>query len=1032
MQARRRQRTHTMHNGSLLIKASTGMILGMACTVGAEGNGKPPHSIKSLELPMATMTSQKYRVNDVNGVLSNRKHVASGSGGNKASKVVIKRNPCTLNIATWNVRTMQRLGKIENVLREMKMNQINILGLCETRWKNNGDYMENGYRIIHSGGNRKQNGVAILLDKHQASKVVKISQISDRLLLVKINSHPVDIVIIQVYMPTSQHRDEEIDDMYEEIEELMKQEKGSDYMVVMGDWNAVVGEGRSGREVGPYGLGTRNSRGDKLVEFCERQSMMTANTWFQLDKRRRYTWKQPGDRARYQIDYIMVKQRYRNSVKKAGSCPGADADTDHCLVKMKTKIQFRPVKIKKSQRKWNLRRLKEASKDFNRDIEKGLQKDGESNVNTHWEQLKKTITESAVKIIGYEKQENTKKPWVTDEMLTKMAERRYWKKINSDEARKNYRKLNNELRRETEKARNSWWRNACTKIEKLEKEGHHDIMYREIKRLIGDKSTDNTHSCIKDANGKVLVSEKCIQRRWVQYIEKLYNNENKPTPKEIPLEDEGKIAEDDKGPEIIRSEIQEAIKQMKKNKAPGKDGIPAEIIKALTGQAIKELENLIIKMYEHGKWPEDFCESIIVPIKKKQHAVECKDHRTLSLICHSSKIMLRILTKRLEKKAYEYIGSNQFGFRSKRGTREAIGVLRTICERSIEYGNDVYVGFVDLEKAFDRVDWRILLDTLMKIGVDWKDRRMIKELYLNQSARIRIQGSVSEKAIIGQGVRQGCPLSPLLFSIYQERLMREAMESVEEGIKIGGDTISEVRFADDQALLADTELGLQRIMERLDQTANKYNMKINIDKTKVMRICKSGSGIININIRGQQLEQVERFKYLGSVIQSNGKSENEIKTRIAMAKTAFTRRKELLTKALDKRIKKRIIKMCIWSVALYASETWTMTQQDKKRLEALEMWIWRKTENINWRDRVTNEEVLRRVEEKREINNMILERKRKWIEQVITKDGLMKEVLEGRMEGKRTRGRPRKTLLDDINNNGYEDLKRRAQHKREL
>ena len=143
-------------------------------------------------------------------------------------------------------------------------------------------------------------------------------------------------------------------------------------------------------------------------------------------------------------------------------------------------------------------------------------------------------------------------------------------------------------------------------------------------------------------------------------------------------------------------------------------------------------------------------------------------------------------------------------------------------------------------------------------------------------------------------------------------------------------------------------------------------MRINIEKIKVMKICKSGNGAININVKGQQLEQVERFKYLGSVIQSNGKNNNEIRTRIAMAKAAFTKRKELLTKGLDKRIKKRIIKTCVWSVALYGCETWTITQENRKKIEAFEMWIWRKTEGVNWR--VTNEEVLRKGDEKREIS----------------------------------------------------------------
>ena len=81
-------------------------------------------------------------------------------------------------------------------------------------------------------------------------------------------------------MQTSAHDDEEVDGMYEEIEQLMEQEKGSDYLVVMGDFNAVIGEGRDGVEVGEYGLGKRNDRGEKLVEFCRRLKLVATNTWF--------------------------------------------------------------------------------------------------------------------------------------------------------------------------------------------------------------------------------------------------------------------------------------------------------------------------------------------------------------------------------------------------------------------------------------------------------------------------------------------------------------------------------------------------------------------------------------------------------------------------------------------------------------------------------------------------------------------------------------------------------------------------------
>src|ERR1043165_6270645 len=97
-----------------------------------------------------------------------------------------------------------------------------------------------------------------------------------------------------------------------------------------------------------------------------------------------------------------------------------------------------------------------------------------------------------------------------------------------------------------------------------------------------------------------------------------------------------------------------------------------------------ELVGLCRDMYEQGSWPKHFTRVVMIPIKKKKNAVECEDHRTISLISHASKIMLKILTKRIEAKAKDFIGRNQFGFRKGRGTREAIGVLRMLCERSLE------------------------------------------------------------------------------------------------------------------------------------------------------------------------------------------------------------------------------------------------------------------------------------------------------------------------------------------------------------
>jgi hypothetical protein len=412
--------------------------------------------------------------------------------------------------------------------------------------------------------------------------------------------------------------------------------------------------------------------------------------------------------------------------------------------------------------------------------------------------------------------------------------------------------------------------------------------------------------------------------------------------------------------------------------------------------------------------------------------MKCEEYRTISLISHASKIMLKILAKRMEAKAKVYIGKTQYGFRKGCGTREAIAVLRILSERCLEYGNDLYICFVDFEKAFDRVNWIKMMEVLKKMGVDWKDRRLIRELYMKQDAIVRIDEGESDACIIGRGNRQGCLLSPICFLAYAETMMAEAMEGIDEGVKVGGELVTDVKFADDQGMVASTEEGLQKIMNKLNETAKNYDMKISVQKTKIMVISKMERKTANIKLEGVTIEQVKTFKYLGTNITEDGRSTQEIKKRIGMAKEAFNKRKELLSKKINKDLRKRMIKTLIWPVALYACETWSLRKEDRKRLNAFEMWVWRRMERVSWTERKTNEEVLSMIQESRQIVRIVIERKKKWIgHQMRQSDGgLLRDVIEGKMEGRRSVGRKRTEMLSELMEaQGYGEMKRRAEDR---
>ena len=166
-------------------------------------------------------------------------------------------------------------------------------------------------------------------------------------MMAKIKGQPFAINIIQAHAPTSDHSGDETEVFYEEMKQAMSYVKCGEAVIAMGDFNAQVGYGEHLDITGQFGLGSRNERGSRLLQFCEENNMMIANTYFQHPKRRLYiTWRSPGDIYRNQIDFILINKRYRNAVKQARTYPGADVGSDDNPLMIKMNI-----KLKKTRRK---------------------------------------------------------------------------------------------------------------------------------------------------------------------------------------------------------------------------------------------------------------------------------------------------------------------------------------------------------------------------------------------------------------------------------------------------------------------------------------------------------------------------------------------------------------------------------------------------------------------------------------------------------------------------------------------------------
>ncbi len=243
------------------------------------------------------------------------------------------------------------------------------------------------------------------------------------------------------------------------------------------------------------------------------------------------------------------------------------------------------------------------------------------------------------------------------------------------------------------------------------------------------------------------------------------------------------------------------------------------MLKALEKESLETLTEMCNNIYNTGHIPEDFRQSIFVTIPKKVKALDCTDFRTISLMSHVVKMLLRIILERIKNKINREVGKEQCGFRPSSGTREAIINMRSISERHIELDTDVHVCFIDYAKAFDKVHHKAMIDCLQAIGLDGKDVRLIENLYWDQVAVIQIGNRLSPTVEIKNGVRQGCVLSPSLFNIYTEVIFREIEDY--RGVNVGGFNVNNLRYADDTVLMAKTEGDLQNIVDKIKEESEK-------------------------------------------------------------------------------------------------------------------------------------------------------------------------------------------------------------------
>src|SRR5215469_2639429 len=226
------------------------------------------------------------------------------------------------------------------------------------------------------------------------------------------------------------------------------------------------------------------------------------------------------------------------------------------------------------------------------------------------------------------------------------------------------------------------------------------MMYEKASELTRERM-HKQGKAIKKKDETVVMGKEEVMERWDEYISELFRDNR---------QENINIQYNREGPPILKEKVEDAMNKMKFGKAVGNDGIALEMLKALGNFAVEKITTLANKIYEFGKLTSHMSKSVFITISKVQGTLECEKHRTISIMSQVTKILLKVVLTRIRNIIRPQISEKQYEFVKGKGTRNAIFVLRNLAEKTLEVNQDLYLCFVDYEKAFDKVKHEDLLN----------------------------------------------------------------------------------------------------------------------------------------------------------------------------------------------------------------------------------------------------------------------------------------------------------------------------------
>jgi hypothetical protein len=721
------------------------------------------------------------------------------------------------------------------------------------------------------------------------------------------------------------------------------------------------------------------------------------------------------------IDFVVVSSDLRPRVSDTRVKRGAELSTDHHLVVSWIRWQGRkPVRPGRPKRVvrvcWERLVDPSVSRVFNSHLRTSFSRIPREvgDMESEWTMFSSSIVDAAVrscgrKVSGACRGGNPRTRWWRPEVrdAVKLKKESYLALLacRTPEAAERYRQAKRAAARAVAEAKTRVWEEFGETMEEDYRSAS-KVFWQTIRRLRrGKQCFTNT---VYSAGGELLTSTGDVVGRWKEYFEDLLN------PTVTSSDEEAEAGDSEADSPITQAEVTEVVRKLLGGKAPGVDEIRPEYLKSLDVVGLSWLTRLCNIAWQLGTVPLEWQTGVVVPLFKKGDRRVCSNYRGITLLSLPGKVYSRVLERRIRPIVEPRIQEEQCGFRPGRGTLDQLYTLHRVLEGSWEFAQPVHMCFVDLEKAFDCVPRGALWGVLWEYGVRGPLLRAVRSLYDRSRSLVRIAGSKSDLFPVHVGLRQGCPLSPVLFIIFMDRISRRSQGP--EGVRFGNLRISSLLFADDVVLLASSNQDLQRALGRFAAECEAAGMRISTSKSEAMVLHRKKVAS-PLQVGGESLSQVEEFKYLGVMFTSEGRMEREIDRRIGAASAVMRSlyRTVVVKRELSRGAKLSIYRSIYVPTLTYGHEIWVMTERTRSRIQAAEMSFLRRVAGRTLRDRVRSSV----TREELGVESLLLHVERsqlRWLGHLfrMPPGRLPREVFQACPIGRRPRGRPRTRWRDYV------------------